>query len=197
MDKAKTEGTGVSRYGDILGMREKVFIDVLLRSGWSGADIKSLLFFNFGYRVMLSDIACVKWDKDLRKYIDSNPDILREAEEMKLKVNDAYTSAKMSELEKTIGMRMDVDERIIEKLEEGKTSVRDLKDLSKYLFEREQLLSGKPTSIVGRTKEMSDEELIKELKRLNAIEVGGTSSKRLTGKGASEGDREGDPAPGA
>lgn len=109
--------------------------------------------------------------------------ILKETDKFVAELEKTIKWAVLDEVERTKRLRMAVDSRIQEQIEgNGKLKLSDLGQLSRNLFEREQLLVGRPTSITQSYKGMSDEELLKQLKELDVSNLTSGREKEALGQ---------------
>ena len=153
-------------------VEEKIFLKVLMREGWIAPRIKELLMDHFDHDASLETLYYIRKTFKLADYAEKHGGEIKRSEKMVGEIHEIFKLTALDEIEKTRRMRLAVDGRLLEMVE-GKNdqTLKDLTSLSKNLFDRERLLEGRPTTITQSYKEMSDADLLEELKKLNAIDT--------------------------
>lgn len=164
---------------DSLAPRDKVFVKTLFTRGYSAAQIKEVIEQHFDYSVDLNTLYRVKQSVSL---LNTDPKVVNETGLFIAELEKVIKFSTLDEVERTRRLRLSIDSRIQEQVENnGKLKLSELGAVSRSLFEREQLLVGRPTSITQSYKGMSDDELLKQLKELDVISVD-SGKKEITGQ---------------
>lgn len=180
------------REDDGLTVSERVFIKMLHKRGYAPAEVREILLEYFEYDVSQNVIYRTLYAWRMEGISGEElTTAMSQAEVFIVELEKVMLYTRLDEVEKTRRMRLEVDSRIKERIQKSDDiRLGELTPLSKYLFEREQLLAGKPTSITKSYKELTDDELLIELKKLNVIE--GEAIKSPIGEAdGGESDREG------
>lgn len=140
-------------------LQEKIILKTMLLE-WSVPQVRDVLRKYFDFPVNLNRLYKLRDNFKIDQERDTYKEDIKLAHELIKEIEQTERYTLQDEVKKTQTMRMAVDARIMEQVENSdRLSLKNLNSIAEALFKREQLLMGKPTSIAGKHKEMSDEEL--------------------------------------
>lgn len=170
-------------------LAELALIQELFEQKYVLADVKAFVYQALGKNIRPTVLSKIK-EMNLGRFMDFSKEKVEEAKiyarEVILSIRKGYFDSMDIDIERLKAVRTRAEMLLIERIQKEDIDSQTLRGYVKDLWEREQLLQGKPTNITKDLTKISDEELIKQAYELNPEVV---QSYLKSGKDSGDGSK--------
>lgn len=151
-------------------LAELALIQELFEQRYVLSDVKAFVYQALGKNIKNTVLTKIK-EMNLGRFMDFSREKVEEAKlyarEVILSIRKGYFDSMDIDIERLKAVRTRAEMLLIERIQKQEIDSQTLRGYIKDLWDREQLLQGKPTNITKDLTKLSDEELIKQAYELN------------------------------